>query len=148
MLGEVIPTMRGHGEKFQETSPPNPMGSSMHRSGVLRHLEISLVFDAIAAPGETEWGFAGTQPDQGYPGRLCAHDTRDPWLKTWMGVTLCSRHGKPELCLKNSILGSAETLPSAHRFSRGSNYLRLIQPLKESSQLIILRQGVIIFYIV
>jgi hypothetical protein len=33
----------------------------------------------LTLPGETESGSAGTQPDEGYPGRRCALGASGPW---------------------------------------------------------------------
>ena len=121
-----MPTIRSKGEALRGTSPPIPLGFSRHSSGVPRHLEILRSFGKISSPGETESGSAGTQPDEGYPGRRCAHGTAGPWRKTLPGATLLWSNGTPEPCLKKSIPEGKPGPTLTHRFSRRAYYYSVL----------------------
>ena len=121
--GETISTLRGHRERFRGTNSPTPLGFSRHGSGVPGHSNPWPSSGSLFWLGETESGSAGTHPDKGYPGRRCAPGPKGPWLRHWLGAALWRSQGTPELCLKQSILGSRETFVSTHRFSRGALFI-------------------------
>jgi len=95
-VDQAIPTIRGIRDPLRGAGAINLLGFSRHHSGVPRHLYPQTFSNSLFWPGETESGSAGTQPDQGYPGRRCAQGTAGPWRKTWLEAALLLSHGTPD----------------------------------------------------